>query len=211
MLKIDIHTHIIPRTLPRWAERFGYGGFIHLDHYAPEHPKHRPEGFAAMMSGDRFFRDIEANCWDADVRIAEYARSATQVQVVCTIPVLFAYHAKPADGLAVAQFLNDDIAATVAKHPQNYIGLGTLPMQDPDLAVAELERCKHTLGLAGIQIGSNINRLNLHEPRFDVLWEACERLDMPVLVHPWEMMGEADMPRYWLPWLVGMPAETTRA
>src|SRR5690606_6673737 len=142
--------------------------------------------------------------------IEEYAGFHTQVQVVCTIPVLFSYWAKPNDGLDVAEFLNDDIAALVQKFPKNYIGLGTLPMQDTDLSIRELERCKK-IGLVGIQIGSNINDLNLNEAQFFPVFEACERFGMAVFVHPWNMMGMANMKKYWLPWLVGMPAETSRA
>lgn len=163
-----------------------------------------------MMQGGKFFREIESNCWDAQLRIEEYARFQTQVQIVCTIPVLFAYWSKPKDGLKVSQFLNDHIATLTQTFPKNYIGLGTLPMQDISLAVEELQRCKN-IGLKGIQIGSNINNINLSDDQFNPLWDALQDLDMSVLVHPWEMMGEEDMRKYWLPWLVGMPAETTRA
>jgi aminocarboxymuconate-semialdehyde decarboxylase len=202
MLKIDMHTHIIPKHLPDWSVKFGYGHFIHLDH-------HRP-GYARMMQGDKFFREIEANCWDPQLRIDEYERYNTQVQVVCTIPVLFGYNAQPKDGLEMAQFLNDHISDLVARMPKNYVGLGTLPLQDIDMSIAELERCKRN-GMKGIQIGSNINQKNLSEPIFTPLWAAIEALDMAVLVHPWEMMGQEEMRKYWLPWLVGMPAETARA
>ena len=130
--------------------------------------------------------------------------------MVCTIPVLFAYWAKPEDTADIARFLNDDLARTVNDHPRHFVGLGTLPMQDVELSIAELERCK-TLGLHGIQIGSNINGYNLSEPRFDPLWAACERLGMCIMIHPWDMMGKEMMTKYWLPWLVGMPAETSRA
>ncbi len=201
-LKIDMHTHIMPKLLPDWTSQFGYGGFIHLDH-------HRP-GFARMMQGDKFFREVEANCWDEQLRIDDYAKYNTQVQVVCTIPVLFAYWAQPSHGLTVARFLNDHIADVVARFPKNYIGLGTLPLQDIDIAIVELERCK-SIGMKGVQIGSNVNQKNLGEPLFEPLWQAIQELDMAVLVHPWEMMGQDEMKKYWLPWLVGMPAETTRA
>lgn len=197
-----MHTHIIPKNLPDWSSKFGYGTFIHLDH-------HRP-GYARMMQGDKFFREIESNCWDEDLRIDEYAKYNTQVQVVCTIPVLFSYWAKPDDGLQVSQFLNDHIAELIVKHPKNYIGLGTLPMQDIDLSIKELERCK-SIGMKGVQLGSNINKQNLGDTIFNPLWAAIEELDMAVLIHPWEMMGQEDMKKYWLPWLVGMPAETARA
>ncbi len=201
-LKIDMHTHIIPKILPDWSVKFGYGNFIHLDH-------HRP-GFARMMQGDKFFREIESNCWDEILRIDDYERYHTQVQVVCTIPVLFAYWAQPQDGLTVARYLNDHIAELVVKHPRHYVGLGTLPLQDIDMSIEELERCKK-IGMKGIQIGSNVNQKNLSEPIFNPLWAAIEDLDMAVLIHPWDMMGQDDMRKYWLPWLVGMPAETTRA
>ena len=202
MLKIDMHSHIIPKNLPDWEKKFGYEGFIRLEHHKPS--------WANMMQGDNFFREINHNCWDPEIRMNEYEKYATQVQVVCTIPVLFAYFSKPKDGLEVARFLNDDLANLVNKYPKKYIGLGSLPMQDPELAVQELFRIKE-LGLKGVQIGSNIEDKNLNEPVFSPVWEACEKLGLAILVHPWNMMGKKNMNKYWLPWLVGMPAETSRA
>ena len=197
-----MHSHIIPKNLPDWEKKFGYEGFIRLEHHKPS--------WANMMQGDNFFREINHNCWDPEVRINEYEKYTTQVQVVCTIPVLFAYFSKPKDGLEVARFLNDDLANLVNKYPKKYIGLGSLPMQDPELAVQELYRIKE-LGLKGVQVGSNIEDKNLNEPDFYPVWEACEKLGLAVLVHPWNMMGKKNMNKYWLPWLVGMPAETSRA
>jgi aminocarboxymuconate-semialdehyde decarboxylase len=202
MLKIDMHTHIIPEHMPNWTDKFGYGDFIYLQHHK--------EGFAKMMKGNQFFREIESNCWDPELRIADYKKFNTQVQVVCTIPVMFSYWAQPNDCLVLSQFLNDHLADLAVKYPKNYIGLGTIPMQDTDLAIQELERCKE-IGLVGIQIGSNINDENLSEDRFFPIFEACQELGMAVMVHPWNMMGFKSMTKYWLPWLVGMPAETSRA
>ncbi|MCC7245866.1 MAG: amidohydrolase [Saprospiraceae bacterium] len=202
MYKIDMHTHLLPERLPNFADKFGYGDFIHLIHETP--------GFANMMKGNVFFRQIAQNCWDPQVRIDEYAIYRTPVQVVCTIPVMFSYWAKPADCLDLSMFLNDHLAGVVEDYSEHYMALGTLPMQDTDLAIKEAERL-HAMGFPGVQIGSNVNQLNLGEPQFFPIFEALERLNMAVLVHPWEMMGEADMKKYWLPWLVGMPAETSRA
>jgi aminocarboxymuconate-semialdehyde decarboxylase len=203
MLKIDMHTHILPSVMPNWTDKFGYGNFIHVQ-------PSKEAGKADMMAGGNFFRTIEENCWEPIVRIEEYKTHDTQVQVVCTVPVMFSYWAKAKDTLVLSQFLNDHIAELVDQYPKNYIGLGTIPMQDADLAVQELERCKK-IGLVGIQIGSNINNINLHDPKFYPIWDACERLSMAIMIHPWEMMGKEHMERYWLPWLVGMPAETSRA
>lgn len=156
------------------------------------------------------FRDIEENCWDAATRIGEMDATGVGVQVLSTVPVMFSYWTKPSDGAEIARFLNDHIAEIVNEFPLRFVGLGTLPMQDTDLAIRELERCK-TIGLAGVQIGTNVNQLNLGEPQFFDIFAACERLGMAVFVHPWEMAGEKDMQKYWLPWLVGMPAEVSRA
>ncbi|MFN5653457.1 MAG: amidohydrolase family protein, partial [Flavobacteriia bacterium] len=156
------------------------------------------------------FRRIVENCWDEQLRIEEYKPFHTQVQVVCTIPVMFSYWAKTADALELSRFLNDHIAELVTRYPKNYIGLATIPMQDPEVAILELERAK-SIGHVGIQIGSNINDENLSEEKFFPIFEACERLGMAVMIHPWQMMGFDSMKKYWLPWLVGMPAETSRA
>jgi aminocarboxymuconate-semialdehyde decarboxylase len=188
--------------MPNWTEKFGYGKFIHLES--------NPDGSANMMQGGNFFRRIVENCWDESLRIKEYEQFNTQVQVVCTIPVMFSYWANPKDFAELSRFLNDHIAELVQQYPKHYIGLGTIPMQDIDESIKELERIK-SIGLVGIQIGSNINDKNLSEDEFFPIFEACSRLGLAVMIHPWQMMGFDSMKKYWLPWLVGMPAETSRA
>ena len=202
LFSIDIHTHILPKDIPNFRERFGYGGFIHLDH----HVKCK----ARMMKDSTFFREVEDNCWDAETRMRECNEQYVNVQVLSTVPVMFSYWAKPHHALEVAVFLNDHIAEIVDRYPKRFVGLGTLPMQDPDLAIKELQRCKE-IGLAGIQIGSHVNDWNLDAPEIYRVFEACQDLDMVVFVHPWDMMSKEKMDKYWLPWLVGMPAESSLA
>jgi aminocarboxymuconate-semialdehyde decarboxylase len=202
-LKIDIHTHIIPEHLPNFKEKYGYGGFISLEHHKPR--------CAKMMKDGEFFREIECNCWDAEQRIKEGIEFGVDVQVLSTIPVLFNYWAKPEHTLDASKFLNDHIAEVVGINPNKFIGLGTIPMQHVDYAIQEMERCVKELNFPGIEIGTNINGVNLDDENIFRIFEAAQDLNCSIFVHPWDMVGKERMKKYWLPWLVGMPAENTIA
>jgi aminocarboxymuconate-semialdehyde decarboxylase len=203
MLKIDIHTHIIPENLPDLKKKYGYGGFVSLDHHASCRAK--------MMIDGKFFREIEDNCWSPEARIKECDAHHTHVQVLSTIPVMFSYWAKPQDALDLSRYLNDHIAEIVHRYPTRFVGLGTIPMQDPDMAARELERCI-SIGLAGVQIGSHvIDDWNLGSLALFPVYETAARLGAAIFVHPWDMAGQERMQRYWLPWLLGMPTETAMA
>ncbi len=201
-MKIDIHTHIMPEKMPNWTKKFGYGEFIHLEERNCK---------ACMMKGDKVFREVDKNTFDAITRKQECNSSGVTTQVLSTIPVLFNYWAQPQDALETSRFLNDHIAETVADHKDCFIGLGTVPLQDTDLAIKEMERCVKELHMPGLEIGTNINGKNLSEPELLPFFEAAEKMGCSLFIHPWEMMGEKETQKYWLPWLVGMPAETTRA
>ncbi len=201
-MKIDIHTHIMPSVMPNWLQKFGYGEFIHLEHRNCK---------ACMIKGDKVFRELEVNCFDADVRLSEMDETDVTMQVLSTIPVLFNYWAKAKDGSETSRFFNDHIAETVVKNPYRFIGIGTVPLQDIDLAIKEMQRCVQVLKMPGLEIASNINGVNLNDEIFFPFYEEAEKLGCALFVHPWEMMGEDQMQKYWLPWLVGMPAETSRA
>jgi aminocarboxymuconate-semialdehyde decarboxylase len=211
-LKIDLHTHILPREWPDLDAKYGYPGFIRLDHYQP--------CCARMMIGDRVFREITDNVWEPSRRLEEMDQAGVTMQVLSTVPVMFSYWAKPADALDLSRRLNDHIAEVVRTNPTRFAGLATIPLQDPDLAASELERCVRELGLRGAQIGTHVDAnqhfgrldtLNLDNAALQPVWSAAEHLGAAIFVHPWDMVGKERMPKYWLPWLVGMPAETSLA
>ena len=200
MLKIDIHTHILPKEMPSWKDRFGYGGFIKLEHTAP--------CCARMVKDDgTFFREVEDNCWDAEKRIKDCDQHKVQVQVLSTVPVMFSYWAQAQHAYDLSRFLNDHIAGIVHRYPKRFAGLGTVPLQDTKLAIMELERCVKQLGLRGVQIGTHVNGTNLDSPEFFSFFKAAADLGASVFVHPWDMLAPERMEKYWLKWLVGMPAE----
>jgi aminocarboxymuconate-semialdehyde decarboxylase len=202
-MKIDIHAHILPEKWPDLKQKYGYGGFIYLDHHK--------QGSARMMKDDgQFFREIQENCWNPETILCDMDQHGVDKMVLCTVPVLFNYWAKPKDTLDWSMFLNDHLVEVQSGYQQRFIGLGTLPMQEVDLAITELERCRK-MGLPGVEIGSHVGERNLDDPYFFPLWAAAESMGMSIFVHPWDMMGQHQMPNYFLPWLVGMPAETSLA
>ena len=199
MRSIDIHTHLLPPELPRWGE-----GFIRIERVSAT--------CARMLRSDgTLFREIGSNTWNPEGRLGDCDATGVGVQVLSTVPVMFSYWASPERGAEVARYLNDHLAETCAKHSRRFVGLGTLPLQSPELALRELERCVRDLGLAGVQIGSHVNDWNLSDPALFPVFARAADLGAAVFVHPWDMMGEARMRKYWLPWLVGMPAEVSLA
>jgi len=202
-LKIDLHTHILPKQWPDLVEKYGYDGFVTIEHHAP--------CCAKLWKDGKFFREVDDRCWDPVRRIEDCDRHGVDVQVLSTVPIMFSYWAKSQDALDLSRFLNDQIAEVVKDRPDRFIGLGTVPLQDPGLAIQELERCVEDLGFPGVQIGTHCGEWNLDAPELFPLFERAQQLGASIFVHPWDMLGADRLGSYFLPWLVGMPAETSLA
>jgi len=198
--KIDIHTHLLPKEMPNWAQKFGAKGFISL--------KHTGACNAQMLRDDgSVFREVDHRLWDEGVRLKDCDQAQVKLQVLSTVPVMFSYGAKPAHAHELARFLNDQMAEMCARTPSRFVGLGTVPLQDPELAAQELKRCMTDLKLRGVQIGSSVNDWSLSEPKLFPFYAEAEKQRAAIFVHPWDMPAGPRMTKYWLPWLVGMPAE----
>ena len=203
MFKIDIHTHILPENLNDVTGKFTDSRFLKIDPI---------DDTSAMLKKDgKSFRKVDCNCWNHQARINDCDYTKVNMQVLATLPVLFSYWAQDDECLALSQFLNNHIEHICRQEPQRFIGLGTIPMQNTDMAISEMERCVNDLKFPGIEIGSNINGENLSSEKFQPIFEHAEKIGCSIFIHPWEMMGQTNMQKYWLPWLVGMPAETSRA
>ena len=203
MFKIDIHTHILPQNLNEITEKYSDPRFLKIDPI---------DDLSAMLKKDGSdFRKIACNCRNQNVRMQEFDNTDVDIQVLSTVPVLFSYWADDNECLKLSIFLNNHLADITNSYPNHFLGLGTIPMQNTDYAIKEMDRCINDLKLSGIILGSNINGENLSEGKFLPVFEHAEKIGCSIFIHPWEMMGQTNMQKYWLPWLVGMPAETSRA
>jgi aminocarboxymuconate-semialdehyde decarboxylase len=193
MVRIDIHTHILPRELSENGRKY-----LELRPHADGGPR------LDMFKDGQFFRTIEPNCFDVDVRLSEMNENNISMQVLSTIPVLFNYSCPDKENiLELSRELNDHIASVCRQHPTRFVGLGTVPLQAPNLAVDELRRCVQELGLKGVQIGTHVNDWNLCNEELDQFWSEAEKLDACVFIHPWDMPVGERHEAYWMPWLCG--------
>jgi aminocarboxymuconate-semialdehyde decarboxylase len=198
----DIHTHFFPKSWPDLAARFG----------TPDWPwiKHTEPGKAIVMLGDREFRHITSACWDVNVRLEDMQRDGIELQIISATPVLFAYGRDPKQALDCARMFNDIALELCAQGKGRLKSLCQVPLQDIDASCAELTRCMRA-GHLGVQIGNHLGEKNLDDPGILNFLRHCANEGAAVLVHPWDMLGGSRMPKYMMPWTVGMPAETQLA
>lgn len=202
-MRVDFHTHIIPEDIPNFVEKFSGERWPTLE-------KTCSCGANIMVAG-KVFREVTDQVWSPEKRIKDMDAEGVDIQVLSPIPVTFSYWAEPEVAEEMSQIQNDFIAETVKQYPNRFIGLGTVPLQDIEASIKEMDRCIHKLGLKGIEIGSNINGKNLDDPSFTAFFEMAEKWEVPLFVHPWETLGKERMPRHNFMYTVGMPSETALA
>lgn len=196
---IDIHNHFFPRAWPDLAARFGTPNWPWIKHTEP--------GEAEIMVGDKFFRHIYSACWDPEVRLREMDRDGVDLQVVSATPVLFAYERPVKHALDCAKLFNDAALELCAQGKGRLKSFCQVPLQDADAACKELSRSVRA-GHVGVQIGNHVGVKNLDDPGVVTFLHHCADEGAAVLVHPWDMLAPERMPKYMMPWTVGMPAET---
>ena len=160
------------------------------------------------MLGNEAFRPVYRALWDPEFRLQELDEQGIDVQVTCSTPVLFGYDWDPKVALDWAQRLNEEAVAFCAANPDRLKALSQVPMQDLKMACEEASRAK-ALGCVGVQIGNHVGDKDLDHPELVDFIIHCANEDIPVFIHPWDMMGGPNRMQKWmLPWLVAMPAET---
>lgn len=202
-MRVDFHTHIIPEDIPNFVEKFGGERWPTLE-------KTCTCGANIMVAG-QVFREVTDQVWSPEKRIQDMDAEGVDIQVLSPIPVTFSYWAEAHAAEEMARIQNDFIANTVRQYPKRFIGIGTVPLQDVEVAIREMDRCIHELGLKGIEIGTNVNSKNLDDPAFTAFFEMAEKWEVPLFIHPWETLGKDRMPRHNFMYTVGMPSETALA
>lgn len=172
---IDTHAHIFP------AEFGPAPSGCDPASWPSTEPNPDVDGGKFLLNGPMRFP--AGPVWfEAEKRLESSAASGVDAELLSPFPALLNYRAPASVGRDLCRVTNEYIAGLVAAYPAKFYGLGTVPMQDPDTAAAELtEVTKH--GLAGVEIASNVNGTSLHDERFDGFWAEAERLGTAVFVH----------------------------
>ena len=199
---VDMHSHI-------WIPEADAFVAPHLDIATLPMARHSTPATRALNRKQDI--DRTPNMRDHALRIADMEQAGIDMQVVMSAPPQ-CYSTLPPD-IAVkgARMVNDGIAEWIAIHPDRFAGLGTVAMQAPQEAVAELERCVNKLGFKGVQIITNIDGRELSDPLFAPFWAAAERLGAVVLLHPIGFTEGKRLERFYFSNVIGNPLETTLA
>ena len=199
-MRVDFHTHFIPEQLPDMGEKYGGEGWPKLLHAGPCQ--------ADIYYAGKHYRRIDDRSWDPERRLKDMDAEGVDVQVLSPIPVTFAYRFSAQGVLELAQLQNEAIASTTSVAPTRFIGLGTVPLQDPDLAAAEVRRAVTSLGLAGVEIGTQLEGKNLDDPVLEPFWRSCVEVGAAIFVHPEAVFAPERTSKYRMVFSVGYTSET---
>ena len=171
-----------------------------------------PNRFAApntVAQNKKHHDDRMPHLLDMQVRLPDMDRMIVDVGAMSCYPQQFYYGVEPSVGYEASQAMNEGLAAKMKEAPERHIGLGTVPLQDTDLAIKELKRCINELGFRGLQIGARVREdEELSTPRLDPFWAAVQELDVPMLIHPSSFASARLGPHHLLN-IIGNPLDTT--
>jgi aminocarboxymuconate-semialdehyde decarboxylase len=178
---IDVHAHVVPEHLPSYLGRKAPASWPSM---APARECHRH-----VMIDGKVYRTVSDRCWSVPRRLDDLPAMGLAVQALSPMPELLSYWMDAADAQPLLRYINEQIAGMAHESEGRLVGLGAVPLQDLDMAVAELRHVVQTLGFAGVEIGSNVNGVAIGDRRFDPFFEACESLGAAVFVHALKPAG----------------------
>ena len=200
---IDVHAHILTE------ETIGL-----LNREAPQYRvgiRDADGNFGTMDMGGISYPKFPRGGWDVDRRLQDMQKAKFDRQVLSVVPQTVAYEQEASLALTMSQIQNEQISALVKKHPDRFLGLGTIPLQAPDQAVTELRRCMNELGLRGVMTGSNVQGRNFDDPALEPVWAAAAKLGAFIFIHPTTTAAADRLKDYYLRNFIGNPLDTTIA
>jgi aminocarboxymuconate-semialdehyde decarboxylase len=198
--RVDVHSHVLPLEMVEAIRK------------RPRDYQMRVEGAAEkelFIRDDRHTTPVYAEFHDADAKVEGMDRKGIDVSVISVTPVVFFYWLDAEAGLAAARLMNDGIARMVAKRPDRLRGMATLPLQDPDAAVAELERVAKEHGFRSVEVGCRVRGELVSEPRYRPVLRRAQELGVFLFAHPYVAGAlPPDLGCYYLGNLAGLPFDT---
>lgn len=198
---IDIHAHFVPEGYLRLIEKEGEAHGVRL--------RSGPDG-PMILVGQVSIGPITAHYYDLNLRLKAMDAQRVTVHALSLMPPMV-YWADNTLGLHLARLVNDAMAEAARAHPDRFVGLATLPLQDPEAAVSELNRAVTTLGCRGIYLGTNVRGKELTDPSFLPVFERIHVLGVPIFLHPLNVIGAQRLAHYHLHNLLGNPFDTAVA
>ncbi len=201
-LRVDIHCHYLN---PDAAAK--------LAHLNPA--QHEPSvKFASALTREvnvKQMQDRAPKLSTIEVRLKDMDRMGIDIQAVSPAPNQTYYWTEPGLGAEVSRMVNDRLAEIVATWPDRFVGLGTVPLQNVELAMIELERCVKQLGLRGVEINPNVAGKELTEPslNLDRFFAKARELDIVIFMHPIGFTQGERLMEHYLNNVIGNPLDTT--
>ena len=200
---IDIHCHFLSVK----AEAMVAGAGLTMDWQ----PRHQFANDHTRRVNREQAERTRVQFTDIATRLADMDLMGIDIQAISPSPAQ-TFYGVPADlGIATARAINDDIAEICGRHPDRFVGLGTVPFQAPEPAVAELDRLHNSLGLRGIEIATNVAGADLSEARFRPIFARAEELGLLLFMHPTGFPEAGRFRDHYFTNIIGNPLDTTVA
>lgn len=198
--RIDVHSHVVPQemldALAACPERFGMR-YINDS----THRRLAKDGGGGQPVFDEFY--------DAAAKVKGMDRKGLDVSMISAAPIVFFYWLDADAGLEAAQLVNDGIANMARAFPERLMGMGTLPMQHPDAAVAELERIVKQHGFRTVELGTSVGEEQIADRRFRPVLKRAQELDVFIFAHHYSSSAVCNLDGYYLSNLIGNPLQST--
>ncbi len=199
---VDLHCHVHTPAADEVAKKTQQPAADPIARYGNARTEARQKELRAEL--DRKLTSVEQ-------RIADMNRMGIDVQAISTSPMQYYYRIEPDLGRQASRLINERLAEVAASHPDRFVGLGTVPLQAPKLAIAELEYCMKKLGFRGLEIGTNVNGSELSDPRFEPFFAKAEELGAVIFLHPAGFTEPRRLTEHFLTNVIGNPLDTTVA